>query len=142
MQTIGGLYADRLLRRHYPWPEGRYKWEPPQIGPAWRADRLWQSALSPLIAGGEIALAGAAGGGVRIGQVRTNAANVVLAWGLTQTPPWLPRFSRQAAFLILGAFAVMADQVFDAALYTGLTEGASSDPPDRVEAQATWRARA
>ncbi|WP_176066946.1 hypothetical protein [Anaeromyxobacter diazotrophicus] len=47
----------------------------------------------------------------------------------------------QLAFAPIGAFFLVVDQVFDAALYANLTEGTSPKLPNRVEAESTWRAR-
>ncbi|NPV45322.1 MAG: hypothetical protein HPY69_00055 [Armatimonadetes bacterium] len=86
--AVTGVYEDRLMRRHYPWPaEGGYHWDPTMV---WGfephhlyraclpAGRQWQSAVAPLLADGFLAFAGADGQAVRIAGIETNAHNVVL----------------------------------------------------------------
>jgi hypothetical protein len=87
--TVTGVYEDRLMRRHFPWPEaGGYRWdptlvwgfEPHHLYQAWLpAGRQWQSAVAPLLSGdGCLAFAGATGPALRIAGVQTNAHNVIL----------------------------------------------------------------
>ncbi len=88
VQSMTGDYADHLLRRHYPWPQGRFPWEPNQV---WGREphslyhgvlplgRVWQSAVAPLVDGGAICLAGAAGSGLVLRSAAHAGVNIVLA---------------------------------------------------------------
>ena len=87
VQSRTGLYADRLVRRHFPWP-GEYRWDPAHIAGhdphrlyrgTLRADRLWQAASSKLVPHGVIALAGASGGGFKLGAVSADGDNIVFS---------------------------------------------------------------
>ncbi len=87
VQSRTGLYADRLVRRHFPWP-GEYRWDPAHIAGhdphrmyrgTLRVDRLWQAASSPLVPGGIIALAGASGGGLKLGDIGASGDNIVFS---------------------------------------------------------------
>jgi hypothetical protein len=62
----------------------------------------------------------------------------------TEAPTWLPLFRVlvEAVFFPAWVLFLVVDQVFDAALYTSLTEGAGPALPSDSEPEATWRARA
>jgi len=95
-ETVTGVYEDRLLRRHYPWPEGLYKWETTNC---WGyephnlyshqlpAGRQWQSAVSDLVDDGSVILAGWEGRGIRVRCIDSNAENIVLTDRSEETDP-------------------------------------------------------
>ncbi len=88
VQSVTGDYADHLLRRHYPWPENRFPWEPNQV---WGHEphslyrgvlplgRVWQSAVAPLADAGVICLAGSSGNGLVLRDIVSTGENIVLA---------------------------------------------------------------
>jgi hypothetical protein len=95
--TETGLYEDRLLRRHSPWPEGKCHWDPSIV---WGYEphnlyrstlpcgRQWQSAVAPLHPDDpRIGFAGRYGIGVVLRDIRTNAMNVVLTDDSEQPNP-------------------------------------------------------
>lgn len=86
--AVTGVYEDRLLRRHYPWPADRLHWDP---GIVWGYEpyhlyrgrlpcgRQWQSAVAPLArAAPQLVFAGRGGRGVMIERVAATAMNIVL----------------------------------------------------------------
>jgi hypothetical protein len=96
VDTVTGVYEDRLMRRHFPWPEGLYHWEPSYVwgyephnlySHVLPAGRQWQSAVAPVCEGGQIAFAGPGGKGIAIRDIVTNAMNVVLTDRSEQPDP-------------------------------------------------------
>ncbi len=89
VQSVTGDYEDRLLRRHYPWPNNRFPWTPSQV---WGHEphtlyrgilppgRVWQSAVAPMADGGAICLTGSSGKGLVLRGIDCAAQNnIVLA---------------------------------------------------------------
>ena len=89
VESVTGVYEDRLMRRHYPWPEeSSYSWEPDMLGAyepfhlyrnVLPAGRQWQASVAPLHPqDGRIAFAGSGRGGIALSGIKTNAMNIVL----------------------------------------------------------------
>ncbi|MBI3920969.1 MAG: hypothetical protein HY318_06065, partial [Armatimonadetes bacterium] len=91
--TVKGVYEDRVLRRHYPWPNGLYSWNPSIVWGyepynLYRAvlpcGRLWQSAVAPLAVPGtdghlpQFAFADSKGHVVVLDGLTSTAHNLVL----------------------------------------------------------------
>jgi len=124
VKSITGVYEDRLMRRHYPWPdENLYHWDPSFV---WGYEphnlyrhtlpsgRQWHSAVAPLPPqDGRIGFASSSGDGILLLNIESNAMNIVLTdrselpdprpYGLTLrflasdeslNPGWVPGYQR------------------------------------------------